>query len=609
LLTGDRRSLFDQDMQLTALDNIGCTSVASARFFGARMMPRAGRTRLRSWIGQLIVALLFSAICGEAASAAPKRVLLLHSFGLDAPPWSEYSKHLRAELFRKLPHEIDLVEATLETARLPGDVDDGPFADYLAALFSKRPPDLVITVAAPAARFVQRQRQRLFVNTPLLITAAEPRRYKPSPDSNETAVLTAIDLFAVMQNILEVLPATDHIAVVLGASPLERFWKEEIKNAVKPLSDRVTFTFFNDLSFEDMLKTVSALPPRSAVFFGALTVDAKGVPLIDGGIFSRFRDASKAPIFSYEDSYFGSGLVGGPLLSVSDISRRVVEAAAHILSGDVASSIPTTVIGFATPRFDWRELQRWGIKEADLPAGSQVDFREPSFWNQHRWTVIGISSAILLQALMIAALLFERFRRRRAEAASRKRLFEMTQMNRSMTVSAMSSSIAHELNQPLGAILNNAGAAEVLLSKTPPDIEQLREIIADIRKDDERAGEIIGHLRGFLRTKDADLGEVSIGRAISDVLQIIEPEAAKRGIKIDCDQASQLFSVHADHVHLQQVLLNLALNGLDSMKDVPSSRQMVFGLRKWTKQRSKSRCWIAEREFPKAGSRKSSNHS
>jgi C4-dicarboxylate-specific signal transduction histidine kinase len=68
-----------------------------------------------------------------------------------------------------------------------------------------------------------------------------------------------------------------------------------------------------------------------------------------------------------------------------------------------------------------------------------------------------------------------------------------------------------------------------------------RTIIADIRKDDERAGEIISHLRGFLRTDDTNLGEVSISRAIADVRRIIEPEAAKRGIAIDSDQASELF--------------------------------------------------------------------
>ncbi|MDO9461206.1 MAG: ATP-binding protein [Alphaproteobacteria bacterium] len=525
--------------------------------------------------GQAMLALLFFAASGEAI-AAPKRVLLLYSFGLDAPPWGEYSKQLRSELFKKFPNEVDLFEATLETARFPGDVDDGPFADYLAALFSKRPLDLVITVAVPAALFVQRQRQRLFVNTPHLIARSEQRRYVRSSDSNETAVLTEIDFLAIMQSILHVLPTTEHIAIVLGASPLERYWKEQIQGEVEPLKGRVAFTWFNDLSFEDMLKTISRLPPKSAVFFATLAVDANGVPQMDPKVFSRFRDASNAPIFGYEDSSFGSGLVGGPMLSISEISRNVVDATARIVSGAAPSGLPATVVGLAAPRYDWRELQRWGIQETNLPARSRIDFREPSFWSQHRWTVIGITFAVLVQTLMISALLFERFRRRRAEAASRKRLFELAQMNRSLTVSAMSSSIAHELNQPLGAILNNAGAAEVLLSKSPPDIDQLKEIIADIRKDDERAGEIIGHLRGFLRTDDVPPGEVSISRAIEDVFNIIEPEAGKHGISIEHDQLSQPLFVRADRVHLQQVLLNLALNGLDAMKDISSSRLMVF---------------------------------
>ena len=217
----------------------------------------------------------------------------------------------------------------------------------------------------------------------------------PSGSSNEVAVPSKIDLFAAIQNILQVLPDTDHIAIVLGASPLERYWKEQIRSAVEPLNDRVSFTWFNDLSFDEMLQRISTLPPRSAVFFGVLAVDAKGIPLIDGRVFSRFRKASNAPIFSYEDTYFGRGLVGGPMISVSDISRRVIDVAANILNGADPSSIKTEAVGFAPPRFDWRELQRWDIREADLPAGSQIDFREPSFWSQHRWTVVGIAGVVL----------------------------------------------------------------------------------------------------------------------------------------------------------------------------------------------------------------------
>ena len=118
-------------------------------------MRLLGRAKLRILAGQAALALLLFAVCGEAI-AAPKRVLLLHSFGQDFPPWSEYSKNVRAELFRQFPREIDLFEATLETARIPGNPDEGPFAEYLGALFKDRPLDLVITIAAPASLFFQR---------------------------------------------------------------------------------------------------------------------------------------------------------------------------------------------------------------------------------------------------------------------------------------------------------------------------------------------------------------------------------------------------------------------------------------------------------------------
>jgi signal transduction histidine kinase len=522
----------------------------------------------------LTLALLFFAGPTDAA-AAPKRVLLLHSFGQDFPPWSEYSKHLRSEIFRRLPQAVDLFEATLETARVPGDLDDAPFADYLHALYKDRSLDLVITVAAPAVSFFQRHRQRIFPTTPLLITGLEQRLYSASGLATEVAVLTAIDFHAAIGNILQVKPDTNHVVVVLGASPLEKYWAGQIAAEVEPWKDRVAFTWFNELSFDDMLKQVANLSPRSAVFFAAMVVDAAGVPQNDGKVVSKIHAASSAPVFSFEDSHFGAGMVGGPMISIPDISRRVVEAAGRILGGETPANVLTPPIGFAPPRFDWRQLQRWSIDESNLPAGSAIEFREPTFWEQHRWAALGVLSIVLVQAAMISALLFERIRRQQAETASRRRLLELTQMNRSMTASAMSSSIAHELNQPLGAILNNVSAAQLLLAKDPPDLDEIGDILADIRKDDERAGEIIGHLRGFLRRGDATVRDVDINQAIADVLHIVEPEAAKRGIAIDCDRPQQELSVRADHVHLQQVLLNLTLNGMDAMHGT-RERRIVF---------------------------------
>lgn len=526
---------------------------------------------------QLVIAFLFLS-CSVPASAEPKRVLLLHSYGRDFAPWSEYAKHFRAEWSQQSNEPIDLFETSVAGVRFGENQQEGPFVEYLRVLFTDRPPDLVVSIGAPAGRFFQQYRQQLFPNTPLLLVAIEQRRLvETAMTANDTAVAGVVDIAATISNILTVLPETSHIAVVIGNSPPERFWTNELKAMVAPLTNRVTFTFLNDLTFPEMLERAAALPPNSAIFFAVLSVDAAGVPHNDNGqAFPRLRAVANAPIFSYDDSQFGSGNVGGPLLSIRQISRRAAEVAIRILDGELPSSLRPSPIEYGPHQFDWRELERWGIREANLPPGSIVEFRQPTFWAQHRWTVLGTLAIVLTQSGMIASLLFERRRRRLAEATSHRRFIEMTQMNRSLTVSTMSSAIAHELNQPLGAILNNAETAEILLANDPPDIVQLREIIADIRNDDKRAGDIISHLRKFLRKSEIQLHHIDINRVIDDVRQIIEPEAAKRGIEIEANQVTRPLAVRADRVHLQQVLLNLALNGMDAMQDMPNPRKMIF---------------------------------
>ena len=136
---------------------------------------------------------------------------------------------------------------------------------------------------------------------------------------------------------------------------------------------------------------------------------------------------------------------------------------------------------------------------------------------------------MLLQAALIAWLLFERHRRRRAELELRGRLLEVIHLNRTAAAGALSASFAHELNQPLGAILSNAETAEVLLAANPPDMGQLKDILADIRRDDQRAAEIIRHLGGLLKKKsqielqEFDLNDAVRGRAQPSRSRGVEP--------------------------------------------------------------------------------------
>src|SRR4029453_18652934 len=127
--------------------------------------------------------------------------------------------------------------------------------------------------------------------------------------------------------ILRVLPDTKNVIVVVGTSPIEKFWKETIRRGAEPLLNRITLSWTDDLSFDELLKQAAALPRHSAIFWELMIVDAAGVVHEGGTPLKRLHAVANAPIFSYDESFFGGDIVGGPLLLVSDSSRQTVAAA------------------------------------------------------------------------------------------------------------------------------------------------------------------------------------------------------------------------------------------------------------------------------------------
>jgi ABC-type uncharacterized transport system substrate-binding protein len=188
------------------------------------------------------MALLLCAVLTPAA-AQTKRVVLLHSFGQDFQPWNEYARTIRSELQRQSPWQLDITDHSLVTARSKTADAEGPFVNYLRALFAEQRPDIVVSIGAPAAAFVQRHRPELFASIPMVFTAVDERRLQFSALSEHDAVVAVrIDYQRAIENILQVLPDTKNVTVVVGTSPIEQFWKEEIGKAVKPLADRLSFT-------------------------------------------------------------------------------------------------------------------------------------------------------------------------------------------------------------------------------------------------------------------------------------------------------------------------------------------------------------------------------
>jgi signal transduction histidine kinase/ABC-type uncharacterized transport system substrate-binding protein len=368
------------------------------------------------WMGVALLA--FAA--GSATAAEPKRVLLLHSFGRDFRAEEIFADYLRTDLAERSQYPLDRYEVSLEIARFADGERDEAFAAYLQALFATHPPDLIVTMVSPAARFIQRHQQDLFPSTPVIFAALDARAIKDATlTANETMVTLSTDLPTIFGNIFRTLPNTTTLAIVIGDTPIEKFWANEYRHAISAFDDRVNSVFMNDLSFGEIQKRVAALPPASAIFFGDLIIDAQGVPYSQEEVLARLHAVANAPIFAQYDYQLGAGIVGGPLLSIRTLSRKTAEVAVRVLEGVSPGDIKTPPQKFGEPEFDWRELRRWGVAEASLPPNSTVSFREPTLWEQYRWYILAVAGFSGLQAILIVGLLLNRLWLRRAHARLR----------------------------------------------------------------------------------------------------------------------------------------------------------------------------------------------
>ena len=519
------------------------------------------------------VVLLFAMT--DAALSQPKRVLIVHSVGRDFSPWDDYGRKIREELRLQSKDPIDIFEASLSTARFP-DGNEGAFVDYLNAVFSEHKLDLIMTIGGPAARFFQQNRQRIFPSIPTLYAALE-QRISPNAPATDAMVSVSIDVLGTLDEILKLVPETTKVFVVVGSSPIEKRWLEEMQKLFQPLTSRVEITYSNELSLEEILKQVAVLPPRAIIVYAQMLVDAAGVVHEGGRAIDRIHAVANAPIFSEQDTFFGRGIVGGRMTNISDVSRQTAAVAVRILGGESPGSIKTPPIPAASPRYDWRELKRWNISESQLPPGSAVVFRVPSLWEQYRPQLTAVMAAILLQAGIIALLLVERRRRLVAQAEATSRRQEVVRLNRVTTASVLSSSIAHELNQPLGAILSNTEAAQLLLKADPLDMTQLGEILSDIVRDEQRASEIISGLRNLLNNRtEADLQTLDLNDTVRDVVKIVSPEVTRRGMILRTILATGPLRVRCDPIYLQQVIINLVMNGVDAMEEAAKPHNLTI---------------------------------
>ncbi len=343
-------------------------------------------------------------------------MLLVHSFGSVTPPFTTHSTAFEAELVQKMGHRVDLDEVSLDMARYADPHLQEALVEYLQKRQSQWQPDLVVPIGAPAGVFVARYRERLFPNAPVLYCGMDRRPLPPDAlEKNAAFVGENFDFRGYVEDILQIAPETRNIAMVIGASPIEQYWAQTLRETFKPFAGRVNFIWLDKLSFDQMLDRTSKLPPHSWIFLVLLLRDANGASYNGDEALQRMHAVANAPINSIFLHQFGLGIVGGHLYQAEKEGVEAARLAVRILDGEPASSFAPKFIGPIAPQYDWRELQRWRINEQLLPPGSRILFRRPTAWEEyHDWAVAG-ASIFVLQALLIAGLLANLIRRRRAE--------------------------------------------------------------------------------------------------------------------------------------------------------------------------------------------------
>ena len=180
-----------------------------------------------------------------------------------------------------------------------------------------------------------------------------------------------------------------------------------------------------------------------------------------------------------------------------------------------------------------------------------------------------------MQALLIVGLLYQRRARQQVEVENRRNLSLAADANRRLTMSALTGSIAHELSQPLNAILHNVQAGEMMMasSRATPDI--LRNILADIRTADVRATGIIERHRSMLKSHAIETKPIDIHAVVRDGVTLVAHDTRARHIHVDVDLPPTPCMVNGDQILLQQVVVNLMMNAMDAMTATPADRRRI----------------------------------
>jgi PAS domain S-box-containing protein len=634
--------------------------------------------------------------CSQAvADDAPKHVLVLHWFGLDALFRPGFDAALERDLRLNTSVGIDLYSETLETYRFSADPHETLMREYLRRKYAGTHLDVIVAVWDPAVAFLKKYAAELFPDVPVVFLATKA----PTPE-DRTAGMTGVWQHAPVSETLELIaklhPQAKRLVVVDSTVQTGADLEAEIRARFEPFANAMTLVYLRDRTLDEVAHALTNTSVETVGLYVRQSMRTRTERMTPAAGLNAVVDVSQVPIYGMLQTMVRRGAVGGYVFYNDETSKALAGMVHAVVGGTPVRDMPPVRIT-GTPMFDWRALQHWHIDEKRLPAQSVVLFRPPTVWRDHHGLVLLALAIGSAQLALIAGLLFHRTRRQRVERALRKsesrttailrmvpdlmfvmsrdgvyldyhardandlfvppaeflgkrmrdifapemaRLFEekfaqalasdepvifeyslpmpggdrhfethvvqcdndtvmtivrdvtvrhqaeeelhkaqseLAQAGRMRALGELAAGIAHEVNQPLAAIITNARAGQRALQADPANPGMAREALHDIVSDGKRASDVIARIRGLVNQEPMRRTPLAINDVIRDVVALSGRTLRQRHVELRLNLSDGLPKVRGDRVQLQQVLLNLVLNGSEAMRTV-SHRTRGLGI-------------------------------
>ena len=510
----------------------------------------------------------------DAVTPGPKNVVVIHQFDPAQPVTARLLQGAESVLNEE--GRVLVYSEYLDLSRLDVTWKAEDLARWYASKYASKRIDVVVAAGAEALQFLLQVRPRLWSETPIVFCAVLREALDGvAVPPDVTGLALHLPVKETLELGLQLVPDARRIAFFSGSSRVDQTYARLFWAAVEELDGPVEVIDLTGLSYEELGDRLAILPERTFVFAISMLRDRTGRRVPGTTFVPALSARSRAPMFAVWDTVLGHGIVGGWLTSYEQMGRDAGAVARRILGGESPADIPITEGTFARLAFDARQLERWGIPESRLPAGSAVSFKSPSPWATRPKTVVALGVALLVQAGLIVALLLQRRTRRRVEAEARDSRARIAHMNRVSVVGELAGTLAHEVNTPLAAILNDARAARRFLDAPTPRLADARAAVTAVEAHGQRARDVLLHVRSALRTEGQPLKVVDLSVVVGDAVYLVESDARDHDIAVEVALSSTELRVECDAVQIQQVLLNLLLNALEAAQGQPPERRRL----------------------------------